>query len=487
MDSEELQNLETFPDFERSKVVNTPRSLEACKREGVLPPELLFRPVETFAKPGQAKEVTQAMYEFFEAKRMESLQAVRKARQTALEPHSLSASKSTPALLSRSDQFERSLLQSKQRQASLISRAALTEASEAKKLSKLRNDEDAKVAAERERRKGELVKARKEAEEKRKADMEKTRKAKEEEELREKLRIEQQERDGDFMKRLQEREEKLLELREKQKERREQLKEQILLRLNERQRAQEITRSQRDQETAQKEEEREVKLEEQKQAFKLKLEEKAKLRVMKRAQAKKQAENHFRQVRNRQKATEILQSDSKMQVRTAEYRQKLTEKMEWLRKISAEKERKMRQVHESAVALSSANRTKMLESMAKSQQRAELQRRRIVDQFEMKKQMSEMRKLKKDYLIERQKRRKDYEAELSTRRLAEMTARIQAFETVKERMLLERRNLNLQNEHLKMSIKEAMRRMRISKKWDEGEIEKLLDGYKQQGLGGSKE
>lgn len=175
-----------------------------------------------------------------------------------------------------------------------------------------------------------------------------------------------------------------------------------------------------------------------------------------------------------------------MQLRTAEYRQKLMEKMEWLRKISAEKERKMRQVHESAVAHSSANRTKMLEGMAKSQQRAELQRRRIIQQFEMKKQMSEMRKLKKDYLIERQKRRKEYEAELSTRRLAEMTARIQAFETVKEKMLLERRNLNLQNEHLKMSIKEAMRRMRISKKWDEGEIEKLLEGYKQQGLGGKE-
>ena len=176
-----------------------------------------------------------------------------------------------------------------------------------------------------------------------------------------------------------------------------------------------------------------------------------------------------------------------MQLKSAEFRQKLAEKMEWLRKISAEKERKMRHVHESAMALSGANRTKMLESMAKSQQRAEQQRKRIIEQFELKKQMSEMRKLKKDYLIERQKRRKDYEAEQSNRRLAEMTARIQAFETVKERMLLERRNLNLQNEHLKMSIKEAMRRMRISKKWDEGEIEKLLDEYKQQSLGSSKE
>jgi hypothetical protein len=484
---EEQQNLESFQDFERTRVVNTPKSLEACRKEGVIPTELLYKPLESFAKPGQAKEVTQVKYEFFEAKRLESLQAVRKAKQAAIESYSLSASKSNPALLSRSDQFERSLQQAKERQASLLSRAALTEAMEAKKLSKLRNDEDAKLAAERERRKADLIKTRKEAEDKRKADMEKMRKAKEEEEMREKLRIEQQERDGDFMKRLQEREEKLVQLREKQKEHRERLKEQILQRLTERQREQEILRAQRDHETAHKEEVREFKLEDQKRAFKLKLEEKAKLRTMKRAQAKKQAENHFRQVKNIQKATEILQSDSKMQLKSAEFRQKLAEKMEWLRKISAEKERKMRQVHESAMALSGANRTKMLESMAKSQQRAEQQRRRIIEQFELKKQMSEMRKLKKDYLIERQKRRKDYEAEQSNRRLAEMTARIQAFETVKERMLLERRNLNLQNEHLKMSIKEAMRRMRISKKWDEGEIEKLLDEYKQQSLGSSKE
>ena len=180
-----------------------------------------------------------------------------------------------------------------------------------------------------------------------------------------------------------------------------------------------------------------------------------------------------------------MQSDLKTQIRTAEYRKKLAEKMEWLHKLSAEKERKLRQVHESAVAQSSANRTKMLESMAKSQQRAETQRKRIIDQFELKKQMTELRQLKKDYLVERQKRRQEFEAQMSTQRLADVTARIEAFETVKERMLQERRNLNLQNEQLKISIKEAMRRMRISKKWDEGEIERILETYKQQSLGTS--
>lgn len=299
MDPADQQSLSSFPDFERIRVVNTPRSLQACRREGILPTELLYKPLESFAKPGQAKEVTKAIYDFYEAKRLESLQAARKNRQMSMEPQSLNASKSTSALLSRSGQFEKSLQHSKQRQASLLSRTALTEALEAKKLSKLRNDEEAKMAAERERRKADLIKTRKEAEEKRKADMEKMKKLKEEEEMREKLRNEQLERDGDFMKRLQEREEKLMELREKQKEHRDRLKEQILHRLAERQKEQEALRQQKDQQSEQKEAEREVKLEEQKRAFKQKIEEKAKLRVMQRAQAKKQAEIHFKQVKFR--------------------------------------------------------------------------------------------------------------------------------------------------------------------------------------------
>jgi len=62
-------------------VIHSPRSLQACKTEGVLPQELIFRPIETFQENKLSPRLVKLRYDFFEAKRRDLLAAARKARE----------------------------------------------------------------------------------------------------------------------------------------------------------------------------------------------------------------------------------------------------------------------------------------------------------------------------------------------------------------------------------------------------------------------
>jgi len=62
-------------------VISSPRSLQACKTEGVLPQELIFRSIETFQEKNLSPRLVKLRYDFFEAKRRDLLAASRKARE----------------------------------------------------------------------------------------------------------------------------------------------------------------------------------------------------------------------------------------------------------------------------------------------------------------------------------------------------------------------------------------------------------------------
>lgn len=83
--SKGLISIEDFDPMERKIKINSPRSLEACKIEGVLPKELLYIPKEKFREPGLPKEVGDLRYEFHENKRMELIELVKKAREEIME------------------------------------------------------------------------------------------------------------------------------------------------------------------------------------------------------------------------------------------------------------------------------------------------------------------------------------------------------------------------------------------------------------------
>lgn len=74
-------SLATFDENDPRMVIASPRSLQACKTEGVLPQELIFRPIETFQEKNLSPRLVKLRYDFFEAKRRDLLAASRKARE----------------------------------------------------------------------------------------------------------------------------------------------------------------------------------------------------------------------------------------------------------------------------------------------------------------------------------------------------------------------------------------------------------------------
>lgn len=66
--------------FESKRKVNTPRSLEACKREGISNKDLLYKPLEFFQQEGLTSEIVSLYYEFFENKRKALIDNVKLTR-----------------------------------------------------------------------------------------------------------------------------------------------------------------------------------------------------------------------------------------------------------------------------------------------------------------------------------------------------------------------------------------------------------------------
>jgi hypothetical protein len=73
-------NLATFDENDPKMVIGSPRSLQACKVEGVLPQELIFRPIKAFEEKNLSPRLVKLRYDFFEAKRKDLLAAAKKAR-----------------------------------------------------------------------------------------------------------------------------------------------------------------------------------------------------------------------------------------------------------------------------------------------------------------------------------------------------------------------------------------------------------------------
>lgn len=74
-------SLTTFDESDARMIISSPRSLQACKSEGVLPQELIFRPIEAFQEKNLSPRLVKLRYDFFEAKRRDLLAASRKARE----------------------------------------------------------------------------------------------------------------------------------------------------------------------------------------------------------------------------------------------------------------------------------------------------------------------------------------------------------------------------------------------------------------------
>lgn len=76
--------MDSFDENNPRSIVNSPRSLQACRLEGVLPQELVHKPIEAFAERNLSPRLVKLRYDFFEAKRRDLLAAAKRARDAIL-------------------------------------------------------------------------------------------------------------------------------------------------------------------------------------------------------------------------------------------------------------------------------------------------------------------------------------------------------------------------------------------------------------------
>eukprot|EP00913_Durusdinium_trenchii_P004730 g4392.t1 len=79
-----MTSLANFDENNPRASISSPRSLQACKQEGVLPQELIFKPMEAFQEKNLSPRLVKLRYDFFEAKRRDLLAAARRARDALL-------------------------------------------------------------------------------------------------------------------------------------------------------------------------------------------------------------------------------------------------------------------------------------------------------------------------------------------------------------------------------------------------------------------
>lgn len=89
--------VDDIDDNEQRMVANSPRSIEACLREGVRPEDLLYLPPSTFDNPENPSELNTLHFQYFEKKRQELLVNVRKTRKKLIN-HSQVQTRSSTAL-----------------------------------------------------------------------------------------------------------------------------------------------------------------------------------------------------------------------------------------------------------------------------------------------------------------------------------------------------------------------------------------------------
>ena len=90
-------NIEDILDSKDIRKVNSPRTLEACKIEGILPEELIYRTESFYFLPGVDKNIQKMKYDTFEKKRKEMIQIVKKQRDKLIQDNSKPSPNQNPS------------------------------------------------------------------------------------------------------------------------------------------------------------------------------------------------------------------------------------------------------------------------------------------------------------------------------------------------------------------------------------------------------
>ena len=158
---------------EERNLVSTPRSLEACRLEGVEPYELLYRPLSSFLPEAESQEHAQLLYEFHEKQRQDALQIVTERRRRMESDMDRSSRQSKSAAnLPHSELFDKEIERVKEKHLKMITQIMGYEMSASSKLNELQKTQSERETFEQRRQRVIQVRMKRLAEEKRQRETE---------------------------------------------------------------------------------------------------------------------------------------------------------------------------------------------------------------------------------------------------------------------------------------------------------------------------
>jgi hypothetical protein len=466
-----IVSLENLDEFEEKLVVNTPRSLEACFKEGVEPEELLYIPIEKFQQPGLSPRIQKLHYDFFESKRKETLQAVRQARDSLINGSEsrLVQSQSSPHL-NHKKMFGQAIERAKEKHIKMIDKLISYESKAAEKLLEKQKRDEEKAKKEARIMRAKINEERRRAEEKRIKDLERIqREHQDEKEAKRQAMLKYQQELQEVERLRQIEEEKALEaarrLNEVEEKRMKHIQ-RVEMNQIELQREKELRYLAKMEE----EERRQKRLKKEKKQMLKRMHQVAQIKEIKRKAVQSNQEEMIE--RRRQEYYERLM---KSEERLGRFHSDQRRYMERLRSLSQERDVKLQVTKEQADKLLEERKAQILTKCEQSEQRVEQQKKRLSDHVELKKHISMLKSMKKEWNVKRQKRREEYLKTLNELKMQGDEERIQKFMTEKERMLKLRSDINSENQLQKTKIKQSLYQMAVTKRWDPSQLKQIVE------------
>mmetsp|Transcript_26016 Transcript_26016/g.82190 ORF Transcript_26016/g.82190 Transcript_26016/m.82190 type:complete len:525 (+) Transcript_26016:157-1731(+) len=485
-------SLANFEENNPRAVINSPRSLQACKQEGVLPHDLIYKPVENFQERNLSPRLVKLRYDFFEAKRRDLLAASRRARDAIVadEKREKESSNSQLQVLSRDSGLTRGailaiqsdglklerqkLLRAQEQERNWLKNALNNELNQLKLLEngnevlKKQADAEADKAAEKARIMKELNDRRAQEEERKQLEAEARQKlekqlAKEEfhrqqQELAKKGEMEALKQKEAYERQLREMEQKKLAEMEKEKKREQAFKEQEARRAE--MRAQDLRRQ-------------DV-LEQQKEVFQVSMMEKKEMRDMRiynSMQSNLELEQQRREAFEEKQRQDQIREERLMQAKALEQERSAKQAFQAMMR------RKV--IQEEAAKKQEERRLAILEQQEDTEIRLMDHEQKKERYLDFKRELDTLRCKNKEINVGRQRRREEATREMVAEQVRKKDEKIDAMQNERRRLWQIRRQAQSEAYRARELVKNEIMRQRVASKYDSKVLENKLNSLMQ--------
>lgn len=467
---EKKLSIEDIALFETEKTVGTPRSLEACKREGITPKDLIYKPLEYFKQTDLVPEIQSLYYEYFENKRKQLIESVKNTRKNIIDDQKSTKSRAS-SIIEEEMKISQHLEKTRNKNAKHISKILTTEAVVKREMDLRHQEHIEQFIRNQEKIKEKANKSREMLEIQRIKDMEKQKALSEKLKQDKKLLAEKCKNESQYK--------SLENYIEEQKQ-----KEREFIRQQKKKKYQEHLEKV-EEHLAKIKEEREKKikekdLKEQKRQVKLRDEVKtARIKIRAKSQKLEQKRIYL-----------MMRVEEEMLKKKEYYEMKMNEEWNKSAQFLESQNQKIKEKYK-AMSQERLRRTTMAWTVSeeiidkkrlkiKTKNEELLKRKEEIE--ELQKQNAEIRKHKnllkqfnKEWNIMRERKKKEYEEKQIRKKIEEENKRVEGLMNMRKKMFELRKSVSQQEVSQKEKIQEAFYQMSVSKKWNRNSLTRALN------------